>query len=57
MPNALAHRVLMRLRIEPVEFDGAAGGAQQRGQHFDGGGLPCTIGTKEGEDLARRHVK
>ncbi len=57
MPNALAYRVLMRLRIEAVEFDGAAGGAQQRGKHFDGGGFSCSVWTKEGEDLACRDVK
>ena len=43
--------------IEAVEFDGAAGGVQQRREHFDGCGLPCSVGTKEGEYLSCRHVE
>ena len=34
-----------------------AGGAQQRSKHFDGCGLPCPVGAKEGEDLAGRYVE
>ncbi len=55
--EALADRVLMRLRVDAVERDGAAGGAQQRGEHFDGGGLPCSVGSKEGKDFTSRNVE
>ena len=50
--ETLARFVLVGLRVEPVEFDGAAGGLEQRGEHLDGGGLPCAVGPEEGEDLA-----
>ena len=56
-PEALARLVLLRLRVEPVEFNGAAGGLQQRGQHFDGGGFACPVGPEKGKDLALRHVE
>ena len=52
--EALAGLVLLGLRVEAVELDRAAGGPQQRGEHFDGGGLPCAVGAEEGEDLALR---
>src|SRR4051794_36981184 len=55
--EALTDGILVRLRIDAVEGNSAAGGAQQRSQHFDGGGLPCPIGTEEGKDFARRHVE
>ena len=49
--EAPARFVLLALRIEAVQFDGAAGGLQQRGEHFDGGGFPGAVGAEEGEDL------
>src|ERR1700752_3722995 len=55
--KALTDGILVCLRIEAIEFDGPAAGAKQRGEHFDGGGLPGSVGTEEGEYLAGRHVK
>ena len=50
--EALADLVLVRARIEAVQFDRAAGGAQQCGQHLDGGGFAGAVRAEEGEDLA-----
>ena len=57
IPKRLPDRALILLRVEAVELNGAAGGVQQRGEHFDGCGLPCSVGAEEGEYLARRHVE
>ena len=38
-------------------LDLAAGGFQQRGKHFDGGCLPCPVGSEEGEDFSFGHIE
>jgi hypothetical protein len=55
--ETLARLVLVRLRVETVEFDTAAGGVQQRGEHLDGGGFTSAIGTQEGEDFSGLDVE
>ena len=55
--EALADLVLLHRGIEAVELDAAAGRAQQRGEHLDGGGLARAVRAEEGEDLALRDVE
>ncbi len=55
--EALTGLVLMGSRIEPVELDRAAWWLQQGSEHFDGGGLPCSVGTEEGEDFSFGNVE
>ncbi len=57
MPKRLRASFCAVCGIESVEFDRAAGGFQQRREHFDGCGLPRPVGTEEGEYLAFRHVE
>ena len=49
--KAAPHFVLLALRVEPIDLDDAAGGLEQRGQHFDGGGLAGAIGAQKREDF------
>ncbi len=37
--------------VEAEELDLAGGGSEQAGEHFDGGGLPCSVGSEEAEEL------
>ena len=55
--EALARLVVLLLRVEAVQFNGAAGGFQQRREHLDGGGLPRAVGAEEGKDLPLRHFE
>src|ERR1700744_254165 len=50
--EALAHLVVMGPGIEPIQRNAAAGGLEQGGEHFDGGGFSGSVGTEEGEDFA-----
>ena len=43
--------------VETVHADAAAGGPQQRGEHFDGGGFAGSVGAEEGEDFAFGHFE
>src|SRR5271156_899549 len=47
--EALARQFLLYRGVEAVEFDAPAGGAQQRGEHLDGGGFPSSVRPEEGE--------
>ena len=51
--EAAAHFLLLVHGVEAVHADAAAGGPQQRGEHFDGGGFAGSVGAEEGEDLPR----
>ena len=55
--EALAGLLLLHGRIKAVQFDAAAGGAQQRGEHLDGGGFAGAVGTEKGEYLSLRDVE
>ena len=57
MPKRLAGFVLLVHGIEAVHADAAAGGPQQRGEHFDGGGFAGAVGAEEGEDLPFGHFE
>ena len=43
--------------VETVDPDRAAGRAEDRGEHFDGGGFSRAVGPEEGEDLPRLHLE
>src|SRR5206468_1208732 len=49
------HVVVMLVRVEPVDANGAARGPQQRRQHLDGSGLACAVRAKKREQLAGFH--
>ena len=55
--EALAGQLLLHRRIKSVELDTAAGGAQQRGQHLDGGGFAGAVGSEKSEDLTLRDIE
>ena len=57
MPKRWRDFVLVHRRIEAVELDMAGGGAEQRGEHLDGGGFAGAVGAEEGEDLPCIHLK
>jgi hypothetical protein len=56
-PEPLASFILMGPGIEPVEFNGAARRPQERGEHFDCGGLAGAVGAEKGEYLPLGNVK
>ena len=38
-------------------FDRPGGWRQKAGEHLDGGGLPCPVGSEKAEELSLRHVQ
>ena len=55
--EALAGQLLLHRRIKPVQLDAAAGGAQQRGEHLDGGGFAGAVGSEKSEYLSLSDVE
>src|SRR2546425_6994270 len=49
-PGPLVHR--LRGHVAPVQGDAAAVGADQPGDHVEGGGLPRPVGAEQTHDLA-----
>src|SRR5271154_6242361 len=50
--KALPRLLLLGAWIQAIQLDGSAGRWQQRGEHFDGGGLTGAIRSEEGKDFA-----
>src|SRR5690349_2358372 len=44
--------VSLNSRIKRVQFHSACSWFQQRGQHFDSGSLPCSVGAEKRKDFA-----
>ena len=55
--EALACLLLFHRGIKTVELDAAAGGAQQRGKHFNGGGFPGSVRSEKREYLSLCNVE
>src|ERR1700751_1300206 len=49
--KALARQLLLQGGIQAIEFDAPAGGAQQRGEHLDGGGFSGSVRSEKLEYL------
>ena len=57
MPKRCRACFLLHRGIKAVQFDAAAGRAQQRGEHLDGGGLAGSVRPEEGKYLSLRDVE
>ena len=53
----LARLILMRHRVEAVQLDSPARRPQKSCQHFDCGGLACSVRTEKSEYLAFADLK
>jgi len=47
----------LTLDVEAGDCGCAGGGGEESGEHFEGGGLPCSVGAEEGADAARREFE
>src|ERR1039458_5105996 len=55
--EALARLILLRLRIQPIQFDRSAGWLQHRGQNLNGGRLASAVRTQKRKNLALANIK